>query len=254
MNTINFSKLKTATKKNLQELLGTTGKLIIREGGHRQPVFVLSAYKAELAEPEKPPDTGLETKVTELTAQLAEKDATIVTLEAEKADLAEKVQPPEAVAELAEKIAFAEKLDAIVQNDDRAGMVELITRIGYGDLLRTEPAALEEAPVAEVAETEPPAAEPPKEKTLLQKIAELGARKTTGHAAIIEDIHNNLVNGNRRDMVKQIDEYGRYDFWSDYKDYLNQTYGRDEGGRGGQGNAWDYFTDACISYFRIKAR
>jgi len=32
----------------------------------------------------------------------------------------------------------------------------------------------------------------------------------------IETIHESLVNGNRAQMVNQIDEYGLYDFWADY--------------------------------------
>jgi len=60
----------------------------------------------------------------------------------------------------------------------------------------------------------------------------------------IEEIHENLINGNRRDMVKQIKKYGLYDFWEEYRDYLSKTYEREE-------SAFHYFTDACISYFRI---
>lgn len=65
----------------------------------------------------------------------------------------------------------------------------------------------------------------------------------------LENIHNNLVNGNRQDCVKQIKKYGLYDFWSDYKDYLIQTYGTplDE-------HVFNYFTDMTILYFRITNR
>jgi hypothetical protein len=64
---------------------------------------------------------------------------------------------------------------------------------------------------------------------------------------LLENIHNNLVNGNRRDCVKSIDEYGLYDFWREYKDYLTDLYmGTDE--------AYGYYTDMTISYFRIKSR
>jgi hypothetical protein len=65
----------------------------------------------------------------------------------------------------------------------------------------------------------------------------------------LENIHNNLINGNRRDCVKLIKAYGLYDFWADYKDFLIQTYGSpmDE-------HAMNYFTDMTISYFRITYR
>ena len=36
----------------------------------------------------------------------------------------------------------------------------------------------------------------------------------------IATIHESLVNGQRRQMANQIDEYGLYDFWEDYLRYL----------------------------------
>jgi len=62
----------------------------------------------------------------------------------------------------------------------------------------------------------------------------------------IETIHESLTNGQRRQMVNQIDEYGS-DFWEDYGDYLVQTYES-------KSSMMEYFTDATISYFRIKNR
>lgn len=59
----------------------------------------------------------------------------------------------------------------------------------------------------------------------------------------IETIHESLVNGQRRQMVKQIKQYGLYDFWSDYKDYLDERHIN-----------IGFFRDAVISYFRITAR
>ena len=64
--------------------------------------------------------------------------------------------------------------------------------------------------------------------------------------ANIEQIHESLVNGQRQQMVEQIDEYGVYDFWSTYQNHLADLY--DIHG------AYEYFTDAVRSYFRIKAR
>jgi len=64
---------------------------------------------------------------------------------------------------------------------------------------------------------------------------------------LIEKIHNNLVNGNRRHMTAGIDEYGPYDFWSDYAQYLSDIYTTTEA-------IYGYFRDAVISYHRIKSR
>lgn len=63
----------------------------------------------------------------------------------------------------------------------------------------------------------------------------------------LEAIHESLVNGQRKQMAKQIEEYGLYDFWSDYKGFLDRLYLRVE-------STHNYFSDAVISYFRIKER
>ena len=71
----------------------------------------------------------------------------------------------------------------------------------------------------------------------------------------IETIHESLVNGQRRQMVNQIEEYGD-DFWEDYKEYLEAVLNTDAPlGSYTDGNkmaAWEYFTDATISYFRMR--
>lgn len=67
----------------------------------------------------------------------------------------------------------------------------------------------------------------------------------------IETIHESLVNGQRRQMVNQIDEYGVYDFWVNYRYWLIES-GYHEGED--CDDAWEYFTDATISYFRIKGK
>lgn len=63
----------------------------------------------------------------------------------------------------------------------------------------------------------------------------------------IATIHESLVNGQRKQMVKQIDEYGLYDFWADYDYYLSTIY-HDETAR------HTYFVDAAMCYHRIKNR
>jgi len=62
----------------------------------------------------------------------------------------------------------------------------------------------------------------------------------------IDNIHDSLVNGQRKQMVKQIKEYGLYDFWDDYKHFLSTLYSIED--------ELDYFADATTSYFRITNR
>jgi len=62
----------------------------------------------------------------------------------------------------------------------------------------------------------------------------------------IKEIHESLVNGQRRQMVKQIDEYGSC-FWEDYRFWLPDFEWM-------QSKQFSYFADATISYFRIKNR
>ena len=59
----------------------------------------------------------------------------------------------------------------------------------------------------------------------------------------IESIHESYINGQRRQMVKQIDEYGLYDFWSDLRNYLHDT-----------GCNPDDFISMTIIYHRITNR
>lgn len=63
----------------------------------------------------------------------------------------------------------------------------------------------------------------------------------------VEDIHESLINGQCRQMVEQIDDYGPADFWPDYRYFLADDAGT-------PANAFRWFTDATISYFRIKGR
>jgi len=62
----------------------------------------------------------------------------------------------------------------------------------------------------------------------------------------ISDIHESLVNGQRRQMVEQIQEYGPADFFAKYDQYLRDHFVAR--------SALDYYTDATISYFRILER
>ena len=59
----------------------------------------------------------------------------------------------------------------------------------------------------------------------------------------IEAIHESIVNGQRKQMVEQINEYGLYDFFAHYLSYINEI-----------GANIGFFTDCVISYHRITNR
>jgi len=63
----------------------------------------------------------------------------------------------------------------------------------------------------------------------------------------IEEIHESLINGQRRQMARQIQEYGAGDFFPDFVEFLDNT---------GPDNEYNYatFKDAVISYHRIIGR
>jgi hypothetical protein len=62
----------------------------------------------------------------------------------------------------------------------------------------------------------------------------------------IEQIHMSLINGQRRQMTKQIKEYGVYDFFEDFKKYLDDYCQLS--------SRYNYFTDCVISFNRINER
>lgn len=63
----------------------------------------------------------------------------------------------------------------------------------------------------------------------------------------LEKIHDNLINGNRQDCIKQIKKYGLYDFWNDYRTYLADVCTDDS-------ERFSYFVDMTVSYFHITNR
>jgi CRISPR/Cas system CSM-associated protein Csm2 small subunit len=65
----------------------------------------------------------------------------------------------------------------------------------------------------------------------------------------LQEIHASLINGNRRQMVEQINaNFILYDFWKEYLDFLKEDCGYDSS------IALIHFSDAVISYHRIKGR
>jgi len=68
------------------------------------------------------------------------------------------------------------------------------------------------------------------------------------NAEAINLIHDSLMNGQRRQMCDQIDEHFiPSDFWSLYLEFLRTTYEEGE-------SVLSYFSDAVISYSRIRGR
>jgi len=63
----------------------------------------------------------------------------------------------------------------------------------------------------------------------------------------IEMIHLSLLNGQRKQMTQQVDEYGLYDFFEDYNTYLSNIYAEAV-------SKHSYFLDCVVSYHRIKNR
>ena len=61
----------------------------------------------------------------------------------------------------------------------------------------------------------------------------------------IEAIHDSFDNGQKRQMVEQIDEYGS-GFWEDYRKYLDDTRLINTA------YAYYFFSSVTISYFNIK--
>jgi len=63
----------------------------------------------------------------------------------------------------------------------------------------------------------------------------------------LSDIFDSLLNGNRRQMADQIDEYGLYDFWADMAQWLEEVYTSGA-------LTMKAYTDMVVSYHRIRNR
>lgn len=64
----------------------------------------------------------------------------------------------------------------------------------------------------------------------------------------LEEVHNSLVNGQRQQMVEQIEAYGIFTFWDDYNAWLGLMSGVSLSAQ------YTAFADVTISYWRNKAR
>ena len=63
----------------------------------------------------------------------------------------------------------------------------------------------------------------------------------------VQVIHESMINGQKKQAVALIDEYGQYDFWQAYTRFLYDTYESIDA-------RYEYFSDATISYHRITNR
>ena len=64
---------------------------------------------------------------------------------------------------------------------------------------------------------------------------------------MIQEIHDSVVNGQRRQMVDQINEYGPADFFNEYEVFLDDLYIHTEA-------KYTDFKDAVLSYHNIMSR
>ena len=67
---------------------------------------------------------------------------------------------------------------------------------------------------------------------------------------LLTHAHNSLVNGQRTQMVGIIKEYGVYEFFEDYRNYLLMEFETIEL----EYLLFKYFTDATISFIQITNR
>jgi hypothetical protein len=70
----------------------------------------------------------------------------------------------------------------------------------------------------------------------------------------LQKIHDSFVNGQKRQAVGWIKEYGLYDFFSDYKEFLKDICPDTCNYQDMVISSFEYFTDATISYMRITNR
>ncbi len=61
------------------------------------------------------------------------------------------------------------------------------------------------------------------------------------------EIYNKYTNGNKKEMVEEIDIYGLYDFWNDLVMYLDNLLVNNK-------DKYSVYQDITIIYFRIKNR
>ena len=70
---------------------------------------------------------------------------------------------------------------------------------------------------------------------------------TEHKAEMMRDIHASIVNGQRKQVVQFIEDYGLADFWPDYASFLQQMWGDCHEARRAS------FEDIVITYFRLTA-
>jgi len=64
---------------------------------------------------------------------------------------------------------------------------------------------------------------------------------------ILTNVHNNYVNGNKKDAIEDIVDYGVSDFFVDYKEYLEHIYNIHDD----MMNIYTQYTNVVNSFFVI---
>jgi hypothetical protein len=73
----------------------------------------------------------------------------------------------------------------------------------------------------------------------------MSAQQQDNRRLTILAIHANFENGNNKDAVALIKEYGTYEFWADYKEYLDDILTVIK-------TRYDDFANAVILYSRLS--
>ncbi len=63
----------------------------------------------------------------------------------------------------------------------------------------------------------------------------------------IRNIYDNYLNGNLRECINLINEYGEYEFYSDFRNFLLNLFVN-------SGNAYMIFSEFVVSIMRVKNR
>ena len=80
-----------------------------------------------------------------------------------------------------------------------------------------------------------------------EMIKQAGQAITEINKPTLEEIDENFTNGNKKEACRLIQEYGLYDFWADYYEYLFTGWNRSLDNM----TRFDIFSEMVITYHRI---